>query len=209
MRLHRFAVLGFRALAALSTLTLLPVPAWGETEIGVFKGLYEPEGEDTVDVWGVSGEYRLNRNLGFGASLSSIDLPDQVSSCPRGTFCIADEAIALVVTPVEVDAYALDLSASWRPRGGDAVLFAGPGVAMYDYTAQGGFEPPGFESREEIFTFHAGVGYEWNTGGRFSVRPELRGRHYFAESVERGFILEQSSSTDLQLSVSLGWRFGD
>ncbi len=80
---------------------------------------------------------------------------------------------------------------------------------MFDYTARGGFEPPGFESREEIFTFHAGVGYEWKTGGRFSVRPELRGRHYFAESIDRGFALEQPSSTDVQLSVALGWRFGD
>lgn len=198
-----FTVLAAAVLAA----SLVP-PAGAQAGVGLFGGVYEPEGGDQLEIWGLSGEYRFNPSFGLEASLGSVELPDTFSSCPRGSFCAADLVQPLVVRPVEVDAYTLDLSAAWRPRGGDAVLFAGPGVALFDYTAKSGFEPSGFESREEILTLHAGVGYEWNTGGRISVRPELRARHFFGETEDTGFIVEEPTTTDVQLTVALGWRLG-
>lgn len=206
MRRQRFAVLWAFPWLALLVVAGLPTPAQAQASLGLFGGVYEPEDGDQVEIWGLSGEYRFNASFGLEASLGSVELPDSFSSCPRGTYCIALVDPALVVTPVEVDAYTLDLSAAWRPRGGDAVLFAGPGVALFDYTAKSGFEPAGFESREEIVTLHAGVGYEWSTGGRLSVRPEVRARHYLAEAIGAGFAYTESGQTDVQLSVSLGWR---
>ena len=186
-------------------LSILPNPAAAEFNLGVFGGTYDREVGGRLETFGISSGYRVTPSFGLEASLGKINFPDTVPFC---SVCILSQPLPLVAIPVEVDVYALDVSAAWHPRGGAAVLFAGPGWARFDYSSRASFNPPGFEENEDILTVHAGLGYEWEAAERLTVRPELRGRHYFAERVTGFGGIIEDRGTDVMVTVGLSYRFG-
>lgn len=181
-------------------------PASAEGFLGAFGGSYDREAGGKLEVFGLSGGYRVTPSFGVEASLGKINFPDTATFC---ILCLADQPLPFVFAPIEVDVYALDVSAAWHPQGGKAVLFAGPGWARFDYTPRTRFTPGDVADDEDIFTVHAGLGYEWQAAERLSVRPEVRGRHYFAERVTGFGGIIEDRGTDVMLTVGLNYRLGE
>lgn len=183
-----------------------PVPARAQGgHVGIFGGFYEPGDEelDGAEVFGLRGGYRFNPTFGFEGSLSRIDLLDA-----------HQDAILDFGFDVRVDLYNLDLSLQWFPRGGRFVVFGGPGVARLDseidvITLIGSFSE---SDASDIFTAHAGLGYDWQLGDRFFLRPEARVRRYFDDEDESLFLEDGISvaykATDYEATLTFGWRLG-
>lgn len=183
-----------------------PVRAQGY--FGVVAGIYLPEDDDqdNTEVYGLRGGYRFRPNFGFEGSLSKVDLadtiPSEVPPIPELDF------------DLQLDLYNLDLSLQWFPRGGNFLVFGGPGIARLDAKVEVTFFGMRFSdsSNSDIFTAHAGVAYDWQINDRFFLRPEARVRRYFDDDIneadiEEGFAVSYKE-TDYEASVIFGWRFG-
>lgn len=179
-------------------------PAWAQGHAGVFGGIYEPEDADSTEIFGLRGGYRFHPNFGFEASLGRVDLADAIPDDDGGfpLFVSAD---------LQIDLDVLDLSFQWFPTGGGLVVFGGPGWSRIDFDLEVDvFDTVfRFSDSEDMLTAHAGVGYEWDLGERFYVRPEGRVRHFFGDDLDES---EDSSisyqSTDWEATVTFGFRFG-
>ena len=180
-------------------------PASAQGYFGVTGGLYEPdeEGTDRTEFYGVRGGYRFSPVLGFEGSLTRLDLADSLEIEDDPFFPEFD---------LEFDLTNLDLSLQWFPGGGNFVVFGGPGVARLDAEISVVFFGERISESESstIFTAHAGVGYAWQIGERFFIRPEARVRRYFDDELDEsgGEDLEISyKSTDYEAGLTFGWRF--
>jgi hypothetical protein len=180
-------------------------PAWAQGSFSVAGGIYQPDDDDldSTGVFGVRGGYRFSPNFGLEGSLSRVDLAD--------TFP-AEEDPFFLDFDVSLDLYNLDLSFQWFPRGGNFILFAGPGVSRLDAEVSLTFfgERITESDTSNIFTAHAGVAYDWRINDRFFIRPEARVRHYFDEGSDdtRDGLTVSYESTDYEASLVFGWRFG-
>src|SRR5262245_57920066 len=100
-------------------------PARAQGYFGVAAGVYLPEDDDqdNTEVYGLRGGYRFRPDFAFEGSLSKVDLADTLS---------LDEGPALpgFDFDLQLDLYNLDLSLQWFPRGGNFVVFGGPGVSQ-------------------------------------------------------------------------------
>jgi outer membrane protein with beta-barrel domain len=199
----RWILLG--GILLIASVLAVPAPARGQGYVGISGGLYEPEDDeqDNTEVFGLRGGYRFHPSFGFEGSLSQVDLLDQ------HVHPILDFGYDL-----QVDLYNLDLSLQWFPRGGHFVVFGGPGVARLDseidvITFFGLFSE---SDTKDIFTAHAGLGYDWQIGDRFFLRPEARARRYFDDKENEAVYREGLSvfyyATDYEAALTFGWRFG-
>ncbi len=187
----------------------VPAPVWAQGHFGISAGLYQPEEEngsevDRTEVFGIRGGYRFHPDFGFEGSLSRVDLADAIP---------ADDELFFDFD-LQLDLYALDLSLQWFPRGGNFVVFGGPGVARLDAELTVTFfgETISASDTSDVFTAHAGLGYEWKISDRFFIRPEARVRRYFDDEIEEAELEEglalSYDATDYEAVVVFGWRFG-
>lgn len=110
----------------------------------------------------------------------------------------------------KIDLTTLDLSLQWYPTGSGFVVFAGPGWSQIDVEVDFAFFGS-FSDSEDILTAHAGLGYQWDVGERFYIRPEARVRRYFGDDEPFDEDDEASISyeaTDYEATVTFGFRFG-
>lgn len=185
-------------------------PAEAQISLGISGGIYQPDDEgdgnvDTTEVLGIRGGYRFRPNLGFEASVSRLDLAD--------AFSLDDEGPAGFDFDFDIDLTNLDLSLQWFPGGGSFVVFGGPGVSRIatDVTATIFGQTFSDSDVEEIFTAHAGLGYEWLISDRFFIRPEARVRRFFDDEEElpddEDILVVTYDATDYEASLVFGWRF--
>jgi hypothetical protein len=166
-------------------------PAWGQGYLGVAAGVYDPddESQERTEVYGLRGGYRFRPQLGVEASLSVVDLGDTI---PEDDPPIPDFDIDL-----EVELYTLDVSMQWFPRGGNLVVFGGPGAARIRARSEVSFFGGTFSdsTTSNIFTAHAGLAYSWQISDRFFLRPEARVRRYFDDDTRELFRKEYRCPT--------------
>lgn len=183
--------------------------ARAQGHFGLAAGLYTPEDDeaDRTETFGVRGGYRFAPNFGFEGSLSRLDLAD--------AFNVDDEpSIPELDFDFDFELYNLDLSLQWFPGGRNLVVFAGPGFARIDVEFSATIFGDTFSESlsEDLFTAHAGVGYEWQLGDRFFLRPEARVRRYFDDEIEDELGEEDVEisyrATDYEVGVLFGWRIG-
>lgn len=187
-------------------------PAAAQGYFGVSAGLYQPEDKEqkSTEVYDVRAGYRIRPQLGFEWSLSRLDLTDTVPFGDDPTI----PGIDFDSLNLKLALYNFDLSLQWFPRGGNLVVFGGPGVAQIDADLVVTFFGETFTvpDRTNIFTAHAGVAYVWKIGDHFFVRPEARARRYFGYDVTEpdrveGFYYSYKA-LDYQAGLTVGWRFG-
>ncbi len=200
--------LGWTAAGAIALAILLggaSQPALAQGSLGLFGGIYEPDDElDRTEIFGLRGGYRFAPNFGFEASLGRVDLADALPE---------EDILDFFSSDFQAELYALDLSFQWFPTGSGLVVFAGPGWSQVDAELDITFfgESFSFSDSEDIVTAHAGVGYEWEVGERFYVRPEARVRRYFGddEPDETEDLSVSYKATDYEATVTFGIRFGE
>lgn len=173
---------------------------------GLSAGVYQPEEDeaDLTETFGIRGGYRFHPRFGFEGSISRVDLAD--------AFPIEDAPLPGLDFDLDADLTNFDFSLQWFPREGNLVIFGGPGAALLDAEVRVTFFGQSFSDSdsENILTVHAGLGYVWPIGDRFMIRPEARVRHYFGDEIdgsEDGLAVSYES-TDYELGVTFGWRFG-
>lgn len=205
MRASRALLVGILLIAGL-VLGGASAPVLAQGYIGVTAGFYQPEEDDTdtTELYGIRGGYRFNPRFGFEGSLTRLDLAD--------TLDLEDDVFFNDID-FEFNITNLDLSAQWFPGGGNFVVFAGPGVARLDADIAVTFFGERFSESESttIFTAHAGLGYAWQIGDRFFIRPEARVRRYFDDELDENDPEEDLGiayeATDYEAGVTFGWRF--
>lgn len=185
-----------------------PVRAQGS--LGVSAGFYQPDDDlDRTEVYGLRGGYRFHPSFGFEAALSKVDLADALDL--DGGVTGPDFGFD---ADFKIDLYNLDLSLQWFPRGGNFVVFGGPGVARLDTEVRARFLGETFSESDtsNIFTAHLGLAYQWQIGESFFVRPEARVRRYFDDEISRSQYDDELAvsyeATDYEASLIFGWRFG-
>jgi hypothetical protein len=187
-------------------------PVWAQGYLGVSAGLYQPEDkeQDRTRVFDVRGGYRIRPAFGFEWSVSRVNLVDTVPF-QRDPLTPGFDFDQLNLQWYLTN---FDLSLQWFPKGGDFVIFGGPGVALVDAklnaTLLGVTSSKSYASN--IFTSHAGVAYVWPVKEHFFVRPEARVRRYFGYKVAEPDRVERFhfsyKATDYAASLTFGWRFG-
>ncbi|MEA2562170.1 MAG: outer membrane protein beta-barrel domain [Acidobacteriota bacterium] len=186
----------------------ISAPASAQFYFGVSAGMYQPEdeGKSGTEIFDVRGGYRVRPRAGFEWSFSRVTL---------------DEAVDPAILPFDFDEFNvsadvtnLDLSVQWFPRGGNFVVFGGPGIAMLDSRINVVFIGVPFTDTDitNIFTAHAGAGYAWQLGNGFFLLPEVRARRYFGAEVKAPSAVEgfrfSYQATDIEAGLTVGWRFG-
>jgi hypothetical protein len=168
-------------------------PAWAETHFGVAGGAFEPAEDETVEgaqVFGIRAGRRLRPSFGIEAALSRSDLDFDF----------------------ELQIYHLDVSAQWHPWQRGLLVFGGGGMSRLEarFTSSLFGETFTENSARLIFTGHAGVGYDWELGEHFFVRPEARYRYLFSDDkVDQGDNLTVIyDASGPEASLVLGWRLG-
>lgn len=199
-------------LIACVALGSVSAPVLAQGYVGVSAGFYQPEdeGQDQTEVFYVRGGYRIRPAFGLEWSLSRVSLTDTVPfqddpSIPGFDFDTLN---------LGLDLTNLDLTFQWFPRGGNFVIFGGPGVAQLSAELDATFLGVGFVESDttNIFTGHAGVAYEWQLKNGFFIRPEARVRRYFGSDVDEpdpveGFFYDYKA-IDYEAGLTFGWRFG-
>ncbi len=187
-------------------------PAQAQGRFGLLVGGYQPEEEDEADaditpVYGLEYGHRFNSRFGVSASLSRIDLADSFGLDDSGDLPFSPE--------IDVELTNLDLSLEWYPTGGRFVILGGPGLSRLDFDANffgPADEPISVGETEDLLSFHLGVGYQWNLGEHWSLRPEVRARRIFDNEPEAdladGDVDIFYESTDVEARVTLAYRLG-
>lgn len=204
MRASRASLVGLLLIAGLIA-GGASAPAMAQGHFGVTAGFYQPDEEDAdlVELYGIRGGYRFNPRFGFEGSLTRMDLAD--------AFDVEDD-LFFADFDLDIDLTNLDLSLQWFPGGGNFVIFGGPGVSRLDADVRVTFFGETFSESESsnILTAHAGLGYAWQIGDRFFIRPEARVRHYFDDEIDEDEFDDFAISyeaTDYEAGVTFGWRF--
>jgi hypothetical protein len=183
-------------------------PAWAETHFGVAGGAFEPAEDETVEgaqVFGIRAGRRLSPSFGIEAALSGSDLSDTLPENDEPDFPDLD-------FDFELQIYHLDVSAQWYPWQRGFLVFGGGGMSRLEarFTSSLFGETFTENSARLIFTGHAGVGYDWDLGEHFFVRPEARYRYLFSDDkVDQGDNLTVIyDASGPEASLVLGWRLG-
>lgn len=182
-------------IAALLILGAAVPAAAQETGFGieVFGGIYMPDELDKDhDVWGGRFSYRFNDHFGLQTAVSTIDLED--------------EAFGRNVRNLRFDLFLVDASFQWYPGGRGFYLFGGPGWATIDleYNLQGNNND--ITASDDIFTVHAGLGYEWLLGQHAFIKPQALARHFEGDSFQVDRI-DSYEGLDTELTLAVGYRF--
>jgi len=187
-------------------------PAWGQGYFGLSASLYQPEGrdQDLTQAFDLRTGYRIRPAFGFEWNLNRIALDDTVPFQDDPSI----PGIDFEKVKLRVDLYNLDLSLQWFPKGGNFVIFGGPGVALVDAKLDVTFLGGQGTDPDNTITLTANAGAAWvrPIGKRFFLRPEVRLRHYFGYEADKRDRVEafyySYEATDYQAGVTFGWKFG-
>lgn len=178
--------------AALLAPMAAPAAAGEWTVEGVF-GYYDPDSiDDNGEIYGGRFGYRPGDHFGMLLSAGVIDLEDD--------FLDIEEA------DLQFDLFLVDFSFQWYPAGKNFYLFAGPGWATVDLEVDIPGSNNDLEASDDIFTAHVGLGYRWDIGDSFFVRPELKARWFDGDGFEADQV-DDWEGLDTEYSLGLGWRF--
>lgn len=204
MRVSRTSLAGLLLIAGLIA-GGASAPVMAQGYFGLTAGFYQSEEDDAdlVEFYGIRGGYRFDPRFGFEGSVTRLDLADAFDV--DGDFFFPDFNL-------EIDITNLDLSLQWFPGGGNFVIFGGPGVALLDADVSVTLFGERFSESESsnILTAHAGLGYSWQIGDRFFIRPEARVRHYFDDEIDEDEVDDFAiayEATDYEAGLTFGWRF--
>lgn len=182
----------FTCLALLALGLTAPATA-GEKSLEALVGYYDPDAYgDHGEVFGARFGYRPADRFGMLLSAGVLD--------------IEDDFLGIDDSQLRFDLYLVDLSFQWYPTGNDFYLFAGPGWATLDLKVD--LPGPGnnIEASDDIFTLHAGLGYQWKLGDSFFLRPEARARWFDGQEFDSDDI-DAYDGLDTEYSLAFGWRF--
>ena len=176
-------------IAVMLALAFAGVPSTASAEgwnFELFAGYFFPEELDEDLTYGLRFGHRGDANWGWEVAGSWFDVADSQG------FSGAD---------IDADVIHVDFSFNYYPGEGDFYFFGGPGFAS------GNVDIPGVTTdlSDDVFSLHAGLGYEAQVGESFYIPIDARARWYELE----GF--GQDGGKDSQLtyeaSIGLGWRF--
>ncbi|HEX6899019.1 MAG TPA: outer membrane beta-barrel protein [Thermoanaerobaculia bacterium] len=202
MRASRVALVGLLLIAGL-IVGGASAPVVAQGHFGVTAGFYQPEESDAdlTEVYGIRGGYRFDPRFGFEGSVTRVDLAD--------AFDIEEDPF-LPDFNLEIDITNFDFSLQWFPGGGNFVVFGGPGVALIDADVSVTIFGQRFSESDSsnVLTAHAGLGYTWQIGDRFFIRPEARVRAYFDDELDEDDDFAVSyEAVDYEAGLTFGWRF--
>jgi Outer membrane protein beta-barrel domain len=203
VRARSITIVGIFLLVGVA-LGIVSSPVEAQGYLGGSAGFYHPENgdRDYIGTFGLRGGYRFNPYFGLEGSLSQVSL---------------DETLPIDIPFFELGGLELgrldnlDLSLQWFPNGGNFLLFGGIGGSRLDSTLRitDSFFGQTLSSSDTayIFTAHVGLGYQWQIGDRFLLRPEARLRHYYGQD-PKTLIPGAYRGTDYEAGLTFGWRFG-
>ncbi|MCB1007906.1 MAG: porin family protein [Acidobacteria bacterium] len=172
----------------------LAVPASAdEWTVEGFFGYYDPDSiDENGEVIGARVGYRVSDH--FGMQLSG------------GWLDVEDDFFDIEESRLRVDFFVVDYSFQWYPTGRSFYLFAGPGLARIDLEVTVPGHNNNVKEHVSSFTIHGGLGYRWDIGKSFFVRPEFVARWFEGDDFKADR-LDSYSGLDTQYSVGLGWHF--
>ncbi len=171
----------------------LPAKA-GDYSLEGFFGYYDPNAvDDHAEVYGARFGNRTGDNFGWLVSAGVIDLEDDLLDIEND-----DLRYNLILA---------DFSFQWYPGGHNFYLFAGPGFARVDLEADVPGDDNDFEQSDDVFTINGGVGYRWNLGEKWFIRPEAKAR-WFDGSEFKGSDIDAYKGLDREYSLAIGYHWG-
>ncbi len=167
----------------------------GEFSVEAFGGYYDPDSLDEKgEIYGGRFAYHPNETIGWQLSVGVIDLEDDFLDIED-----SDLRFQLLLA---------DLSFQWHPGGGGFYVMAGPGFATVDVEVDIPGTNNDFEDDDSTFTLHGGLGYRWDIGTSFFIRPEAKARWFDGTD----FDADDSASwdgLDTEYTLAFGFRFGN
>lgn len=188
-------VLGLGLFALTFTLTLMAAPAHaqGEFTAEAFLGYYDPDSvDDNAQNYGGRIGYRPSDRFGLLLSVGVVDLEDDLLD-------VNDDDI-------QFGLLLADLSFQWYPTGNNFYLFAGPGYSDVELELDLPGDNNDIRESSNSFTVNAGLGYRWDIGESFFIRPEAKARWFEGDDFEADEA-DSYDGLDTEYSIALGWRF--
>ena len=154
----------------------------------LFAGYFFPEELDEDLTYGLRFGRRYAGSWGWQIGASWFDVADSQG------FSGAD---------VDADVIHVDLAIAYYPMEDSGFhLFFGPGFASGNVDVPGTRE----EISDDVFSAHAGLGYEIDVARNFYVKPDARIRWYELEGFgEDG---GRDNQITYEAAIAIGWRFG-
>jgi hypothetical protein len=182
------------SLVGLAGLVLAAAPAAaGEFTVEGFVGYYDADSvDDSAEIFGGRLGMRPNEHFGMLLSVGVIDLEDQILE-------IEDDEL-------RYGFFLADLSFQWFPTGSGFYLFAGPGYSDIELEINLPGTNNDVTTSEAGFTANAGLGYKWNLGESFFLRPEAKARWFDGQDFEADSI-DSYDGLDTEVSLGIGWTF--
>ncbi len=181
------------AAAALLTVGAAAPAAAGDFTVEGQFGYYDPDSiNENGEVFGVGVGYKPSDNFGMLLSAGVLDLEDDFLDIENAN--------------LRFDLFLVDLSFQWFPTGKGFYLFAGPGFATVDVEVDIPGNNNDLTESQSSFTVNGGVGYQWQVGEKFFVRPLLLARWYDGQDFQADNV-DSWDGLDVQYSVGLGWKF--
>lgn len=188
---RRLAIIGCALLGALA---FHQSTSASEYSVEVFGGYYDPDSLDEQgEIFG--GRFGWRPTDAFGLMLSA------------GVIDLEDDFLDIEDADLRFQVLLADLSFQWYPNGHGFYVEAGPGLSTVDIEIDIPGDDNDFSDQENTFTIHAGLGYRWDIGSSFFVRPEAKARWFDGTD----FAVDDSASwdgLDTEYTLALGWRFG-
>jgi hypothetical protein len=157
----------------------------------LFAGYYFPEELDEDLTYGL----RFGREFGGDS-----DWGWEVS----GQWFDVDDSQGLQSLPINLDLFHVDFSFDWHMGGGPFHVFFGPGFATVELDGDDGFGGHQ-EFSDDVFSVHAGLGWDIAVGESVFIPLEARARWY--ELDDTGLPGGQGSQVDYEASAGIGFRF--
>lgn len=185
---------GLAGVALAAVLAFAQAAGASEFTVEGFAGYYDPEDlDENGEIFGGRLGYKPSEQFGMALSVGVIDLEDDFLNIDD-----ADLRFQLLLA---------DFSFQWYPGGGGFYLMAGPGYSVIDIEIDIPGNDNDFNDDDSSFTLHGGLGYRWDLGESFFIRPELKARWFEGTDFEA----DESASwegLDTEYSLALGFRFG-
>lgn len=185
------AAVGLAGLALLA-FTAAPVAA-AEFTVEAFLGYYDADSvDDTAQNYGGRLGVRPNEHFGMLLSVGVVDLEDDILE-------ITDDNL-------RYGFILADLSFQWFPTGSGFYLFAGPGYSDIELEINLPGTDNDVTTSDAGITANAGLGYKWNLGESFFLRPEVKARWFDGQEFQADEI-DSYDGLDTEISLGIGWGF--
>ncbi len=183
----------FAVLLMLAGLAIASPAVAQEWTVEAFLGYYDPDSvDDNGQNYGGRIGYRPSDKFGMLLSVGVLDLEDDLLDIDND-----DVQYGLLLA---------DFSFQWYPTGSGFYLFGGPGYADVELEIDVPGSNNDIRESDSNYTVHGGLGYRWDIGEGFFIRPEVRAR-WFEDQEFEGDQIDSYDGLDTEYSVGLGWRF--